>query len=100
MTIDHFLDQRQAQAHPVCSAAGVKLLESREDSLPRVGIESDAGFELGLEMVAKARRARRPVAEIATIWLDRDHGASNFKLWQWLPTYLRWYGYAFFGRRT
>ncbi|MEM7139522.1 MAG: glycosyltransferase family 2 protein [Actinomycetota bacterium] len=62
-----------------------------------VGIDSDAGFELGIEMVATARRARRPVAEIPTIWLDRDHGTSNFKLIEWLPTYLRWYRHAFIG---
>jgi dolichol-phosphate mannosyltransferase len=61
----------------------------------RVGIESDTGFELGLEMVAKARRHRLPVAEIPTIWLDRTVGASNFKVWAWVPRYLRWYRYAF-----
>src|SRR5579871_2430631 len=56
-----------------------------------VGIESDSGFEVGLELVAKARRLRRPVAEIPTIWLDRTFGVSNFKLARWLPMYLRWY---------
>ncbi|MBX3286643.1 MAG: glycosyltransferase family 2 protein [Acidimicrobiales bacterium] len=61
----------------------------------RVGIESDTGFELGLEMVAKARRYRQPVAELPTIWLDRTVGASNFQVWSWLPRYLRWYRYAF-----
>ena len=61
----------------------------------RVGIESDTGFELGLEMVAKARRHRLPVAEIPTIWLDRTTGTSTFQVWSWLPRYLRWYRYAF-----
>jgi glycosyltransferase involved in cell wall biosynthesis len=61
----------------------------------RVGIESDAGFELGLELVAKARRHREPVAELPTIWLDRTFGQSNFQAWAWLPRYLRWYRYAF-----
>jgi glycosyltransferase involved in cell wall biosynthesis len=61
----------------------------------RVGVESDSGFELGLEMVAKARRHRLPVAEIPTIWLDRTNGQSNFQVWTWLPRYLRWYRYAF-----
>ena len=60
-----------------------------------VGIESDAGFEVGLELVAKARRHRQPVAELPTIWLDRAFGVSNFKLAKWLPKYLRWYAYAF-----
>lgn len=61
----------------------------------RVGIESDQGFEIGIEMVAKARRARLPVAEIPTIWLDRALGVSNFKLWSWLPRYIRWYVFSF-----
>ena len=65
------------------------------DFVRAVGIESDAGFEVGLELVAKARRYRQPVAELPTIWLDRAFGVSNFKLAKWLPKYLRWYGFAF-----
>jgi glycosyltransferase involved in cell wall biosynthesis len=65
------------------------------DFIRRVGIESDSGFEIALELVAKARRRREPVAEIPTIWRDRSHGDSNFKLARWLPSYLRWYVYAF-----
>jgi dolichol-phosphate mannosyltransferase len=60
-----------------------------------VGIESDHGFEVGLELVAKARRRRLRVAEIPTIWLERTFGESNFRLAQWIPRYLRWYFYAF-----
>jgi dolichol-phosphate mannosyltransferase len=65
-----------------------------------VGIDSDAGFEVGLELVAKARRLRLPVAEVPTIWLDRNFGVSNFKLAKWLPKYLRWYRFAFGPRLT
>ena len=68
-------------------------------SCGRLSIESDKGFEIGIELVAKARRARLPVAELPTIWLDRAFGASNFKLAAWLPRYLRWYLYAFGPRR-
>lgn len=63
-----------------------------------VGIESDAGFEVGLELVAKARRLRLPVAEVPTVWRDRAAGQSHFRLRRWLPRYLRWYRFAF-GRR-
>jgi dolichol-phosphate mannosyltransferase len=63
-----------------------------------VGIESDAGFEIGIELVAKARRLRRPVAEIPTIWLERAEGISSFKLRQWIPRYLHWYRFSFGGR--
>lgn len=65
-----------------------------------VGIHSDQGFEVGLELVAKARRLRRPVAEVPTIWLERAYGVSNFKLAKWLPAYLRWYRFAFGPRLT
>jgi glycosyltransferase involved in cell wall biosynthesis len=61
----------------------------------QAGIESEAGFEVGLELVAKARRLRLPIAELPTIWLDRSFGVSNFKLAKWIPKYLRWYRFAF-----
>ena len=60
-----------------------------------VGIDSDTGFEIGIELVAKARRLRRPVAEIPTIWLERASGTSSFKVLSWLPRYLEWYRFAF-----
>jgi|SRR4051812_37538832 len=65
------------------------------DFVRRVGIESRDGFELGLELTAKARRQRLPVAEIPTIWLDRQLGDSNFQMYRWIPRYVRWYRYAF-----
>ncbi len=60
-----------------------------------VGIDSRDGFEIGLELTAKARRLRLPVAEIPTIWLDREAGVSRFRLARWLPKYLRWYRFAY-----
>jgi dolichol-phosphate mannosyltransferase len=69
------------------------------DFVRAVGIESRTGFEIGLELTAKARRARQPVAEIPTIWLERQAGVSNFKVAKWIPKYLRWYFFAF-GQRT
>jgi dolichol-phosphate mannosyltransferase len=51
-------------------------------------------------LVAKAKRLRRPVAEVPTIWLDRSVGVSNFRLLRWLPHYLRWYRFAFGGQLT
>jgi dolichol-phosphate mannosyltransferase len=66
----------------------------------QVGIDSRAGFEIGIELTAKAKRMRQPVAEIPTIWLDRQAGMSNFKLAQWIPKYLRWYRFSFGTRLT
>lgn len=60
-----------------------------------VGIDSRRGFEIGIELTAKARRMRLPVAEVPTIWLDRQLGDSNFDLKGWIPHYLAWYRYAF-----
>src|SRR5271170_6399929 len=60
-----------------------------------VGIDSRDGFEIGIELTAKAKRLRRPVAEIPTIWLDRQAGVSNFKVAKWVPSYVRWYRFAF-----
>jgi hypothetical protein len=70
------------------------------DFVRAVGIDSRAGFEIGIELTAKAKRMRLPVAEIPTIWLDRQAGVSNFKIAQWLPDYLRWYRFAFGSRLT
>lgn len=56
-----------------------------------VGVDSDAGFEMGIEMVAKAKRRGERVAEIPTVWLDRTTGQSHFKVRQWIPRYLHWY---------
>lgn len=60
-----------------------------------VGIDSDAGFEIGIEMVAKARRRRQPVAEIPTSWRDRSRRTSRFRVMAWIPKYLRWWVHAF-----
>jgi dolichol-phosphate mannosyltransferase len=68
------------------------------DFVREVGIESRTGFEIGIELTAKATRLRRPVAEIPTIWLDRQLGESHFDVGRFLPSYLRWYLFAF-GRR-
>jgi dolichol-phosphate mannosyltransferase len=68
------------------------------DFVRSVGIESRTGFEIGLELTAKANRLRLPVAEIPTIWLDRQLGESRFDLGRFMPGYLRWYRFAF-GRR-
>jgi dolichol-phosphate mannosyltransferase len=70
------------------------------DFVREVGIDSRDGFEIGIELTAKAKRMGRPVAEIPTIWLDRQAGVSNFKVAKWIPGYLRWYRFAFGPRLT
>ena len=70
------------------------------DFVREVGIDSRDGFEIGIELTAKAKRLGLPVAEIPTIWLDRQAGVSNFKVAKWIPSYLRWYRFAFGPRLT
>ena len=70
----------------------------RRDFLDSVTIESTGGFELALELTAKAARARHPMAEVPTTWRDRSAGESRFDLRAWLPKYLRWYFHALAGR--
>ena len=62
--------------------------------LDTITIESKGGFEIGMELTVKAYRQKRQIAELPTTWRDRTAGASNFKLWKWLPNYLHWYWYA------
>lgn len=69
-----------------------KLLDSTE-------IESDGGFELGIELTVKAHLLGLKVGEVPTTWTDRAAGTSRFRLWKWLPKYLRWYWRAIRGWR-
>jgi len=66
----------------------------------KLGVESKAGFELGLELTTKAFLHGYRIAEIPTTWRDRSAGKSRFKLLKWLPSYLRWYFFAFRPRKT
>jgi glycosyltransferase involved in cell wall biosynthesis len=70
------------------------------DFVRQVGIESRTSFEIGIELTAKATRLRQPVAEVPTIWLDRQLGESRFDLGRFMPSYLRWYFFAFGARLT
>ena len=66
--------------------------------LKRLTFESKGGFEIGMEAVVKAYVSGGRIAEVPSTWTDRVAGKSRFRLWKWLPNYLRWYFYAFSGR--
>ena len=59
--------------------------------LSRVGIESTMGFELALELTTKAHLAGFRIDEIPTTWRDRTAGESRFRVFAWMPGYLKWY---------
>lgn len=69
----------------------------RKSFLKKMTIESTGGFELGLELVIKGFLAGYKIFEVPTTWVDRVEGESNFKLIEWLPSYLKWYFMAFSG---
>jgi glycosyltransferase involved in cell wall biosynthesis len=58
-------------------------------------IESRAGFEIGLELCAKAHVNGFRIGEVPTTWHDRVAGESRFDMRKWLPQYFRWYRHAF-----
>ena len=66
----------------------------RKDFLGRLTIESTGGFEIGMEIVVKTFALGGKIAEVPSIWTDRSAGTSRFRLWKWLPNYLRWYWFA------
>ena len=57
-------------------------------------IESSGGFELALELTAKAFRRGVRIAELPTVWRDRVAGESKFQFRKWLPKYSYWFGFA------
>jgi dolichol-phosphate mannosyltransferase len=62
--------------------------------LRRTAIQSTAGFSLGLELTVRAHFGGGVVAEVPATWRDRRAGQSRFRLFAWLPQYLRWYFWA------
>jgi glycosyltransferase involved in cell wall biosynthesis len=63
----------------------------RREFLLRTPIEAPAGFVLGMELTVKAHFLGGRVEEVPASWTDRAAGQSRFRLWHWLPLYLRWY---------
>jgi dolichol-phosphate mannosyltransferase len=62
--------------------------------LSQVDIESKDGFSYSLELLAKCHRLGLNAAELPAKWIERNKGASRFRIFQWAPAYLHWYFYA------
>ncbi|HYF96884.1 MAG TPA: glycosyltransferase [Patescibacteria group bacterium] len=82
---------RRLPTHDVTN--NFKLYNSRK--LNNIEIESTQGFSIAMEITVKIFLAGGKIAEVPTTWKDRTEGEANFKLWSWLPQYMRWYLYAF-----
>lgn len=68
----------------------------RRSILKEIHIESTGGFEIAMEITVKAFKKGYRITEIPSIWTDRTSGQSNFKIWKWIPHYLKWYYYCIF----
>ncbi len=86
---------RRIPTHDATNA--FKLYDSQ--MLKDMTIESQAGFALNLELTVKAFLAGYTITEVPTTWRNRTQGESRFRVWAWLPQYLKWYFYAFRPRR-
>ena len=73
--------------------SGFRLFSRRV--VERIAIESNEGFCYSIELLVKVHRLGWRVGEVPAAWFERKHGASRFKVLQWLPAYLRWFFYPF-----
>lgn len=64
--------------------------------IDNITIESKGGFEIAMEITVKAFKKNLVIKEVPSVWRDRTAGETNFHLFKWLPSYLRWYFYALF----
>ena len=62
--------------------------------LKTVNIESKVGFAYSLELLAKCNRLKLKISEIPAQWEERSEGSSRFRIFKWLPQYLKWYFYG------
>ncbi len=75
------------------SSNGFRLFSRR--LVRTVRIESSEGWAFSIELLAKCHRLGWKIREVPAQWFERGSGKSRFRLWKWLPIYLRWYRYAF-----
>lgn len=73
--------------------SGFRLFSRRV--IDRIPIVSNTGFCYSIELLVKVHRLGWHVGELPAVWFERKHGASRFKVLQWIPAYLRWFFYAF-----
>ena len=78
---------------PVRDASNGFRLFSRK-LLNEVEIESKIGFAYSLELLVKCHRLKKKIAEVPALWEERSVGKSRFKLFKWIPQYLKWYLYG------
>lgn len=72
---------------------GFRLFSKR--LLDTARVESVQGWAFSLELLVKAHRLGLVIRELPAQWIERQTGKSRFRVFVWMPIYLRWYAYAF-----
>jgi len=72
---------------------GFRLFSSKV--LKTVRVESTEGWAFSVELLVKTHRLGWKVEETPALWFERESGRSRFRLFKWMPVYLRWFFYAF-----
>lgn len=73
---------------------GFRLFSRRV--LEQFTIETPQGWAFSLELLVKTHRYGWKITEVPALWYERTtNGKSRFRVFKWLPSYLRWYFYAF-----
>ena len=62
--------------------------------LNQTRVESKLGFAYSLELLVKCNRLGLRIDQIPALWEERSQGKSRFKIFRWLPEYLKWYFYG------
>lgn len=72
---------------------GFRLFSRRV--IEKIPVESTSGFAFSIELLVKSHRLGWKISEIPSRWFERKQGKSRFKIFRWLPVYLRWFAFAF-----
>ncbi|HAH31263.1 MAG TPA: glycosyl transferase family 2 [Elusimicrobia bacterium] len=79
---------------PIKDASNGFRLFSRR-AIKEVLLESSEGFTYSIELLVKCHRLGWKIGEVPAKWYERTQGKSRFKVFGWLPYYLKWYFYGF-----
>ena len=66
----------------------------RAEVLDEIGILKSDNYTTGLELTVKAYLRGLKIAEVPTVWRDRNRGQSHFKILKVAPEYLKWFFWA------
>jgi dolichol-phosphate mannosyltransferase len=65
----------------------------KKEILDKISIRSTGGFEITMELIARAYILGCKIAEVPTINRERTAGKSHFKVMKWIAKYFYWYFY-------